>query len=188
MEYNKKFNKLKVSSDAQGFVKTPIMNSSQAISSRVSEQVRLINFIKVSQEELSQLIENSSSEQVFKGYDFSGLDFTGIEFDKKMRFLDCKFMNASFKDCDLSLVNFVNCDFANAILTYITFGVMIACNFIGCFLEEFYLSEETVLIKCDFTRATLGLSFSDYEIRMLACIFKNIQSIVEGKPPFGRIF
>lgn len=102
--------------------------------------------------------------------------------------MDCKFTNANFDGCDLSLVSFVNGDFANATLNYITFGTMIACNLKGSSLVEFYVTENTVLIKCDFTGAVIGLSISDQEIRIIACVFKNIQSISEGKPPFVLYF
>ena len=106
--------------------------------------------------------------------DFSNKDLSNLNFEDETTFINCNFSNCNLAGLDLSNVTFKNCNFEFACFDDVTFGKFISCDLLGISAYQFFLTESTVLIKCDFTDSTLGLCTSYVEFCALDVKFKNI--------------
>ena len=123
-----------------------------------------------------------------KDMNFENNDLSEVEFDMPTKFVNCNFTNANLYGCDLSQVEFVDCDFSGACMNYVTIGIFTRCTLGGVSLLDFDFTEDSVLILCDFEGATMGISLTDVEIVIIDCVFKNIKSFVDGVVPFIQAF
>ncbi|MBT6293258.1 hypothetical protein HOJ01_00450 [bacterium] len=106
--------------------------------------------------------------------DFSGKNLSHLNFAQEITFINCNFSNCNLAELDFSSVTFKNCNFEFACFNDVTFGKFISCDLRGISAYQFFVTESTVLIKCDFTDSTLGLCTSDYEFCILDVKFENI--------------
>lgn len=130
----------------------------------------------------------SSDGLEVQGLNFENKDLSEVNFEGQTKFVNCNFRNANLFGCDLSKVEFIDCDFSGACMDYVTMGVLIRCVLRSVSLLDFDFTENTALILCNFKGAIIGVSTSDEEIVIIDCIFKNIRPAVDGGTPFIQAF
>ena len=130
----------------------------------------------------------SSDGLEVQGLNFENKDLSEVNFEGQTKFVNCNFRNANLFGCDLSKVEFIDCDFSGACMDYVTMGVLIRCVLRSVSLLDFDFTKNTALILCNFREAIIGISTSDEEIVIIDCIFKNIRPAVDGGTPVIQAF